>query len=263
MADKKNEAPDDLLANLGIALPPAIGESNARQPLGPPQGYYSDVQAMDPAKAGFQPYINGDEWMPATYNVEDRDRLKARMNGAGLYGTTGYQSGSWTREDANAYQQVLEAANATLVRDDNVVIDNIAQEVKKGPRVAGPRAPLVNVISDPESIRQIVRKSAFDLIGQRLNPDEEERIINAYRSYQSGANQAEYAAGVSGGQVNQPMSAQDFAEGQIESTRTGEVQAERGMDFLDGLMQSVGSTQIQGPATYTGKGLPTPGQEVV
>lgn len=257
---------EEELAGLGIALPamPAFGQANARQPLGPPSGYYQDVQAQDPTKANFQPYISGDQWMPATYNVEDRDLLKARMNAAGLYGTAGYQSGSWTADDARAYQTVLEAANATLVRDDNVVIDNIAQEVRKGPRVAGPRAPLVNVVSDPETIRQVVRKSAFDLTGKRLNTDEEQRIIESYRAYQSGANDAEYNAGLTGGTVSAPMSAQDFAESQIEATHAEEVQGVKGMNFLDKLMQSVGATQIQAPPNYRGAGLPqVSGEEVM
>lgn len=258
MAKEKKEAPADPLAGLNLPAAPQIAAGNVRQPLGPPTGYYGDMGA-----AGFVPYVNGDEWVPATYNVEDRDRLKYRMNQAGLYGTAGYQSGSWTRDDANAYQQVLEASNATLTRDDNVVIDNIANEVKKGPRVQGPRAPLVSKISNPDDIRAVIKDSAFSLIGQRLSAAEEDRLVAMYQQREQAENQATYAAGAAGGTVTGAPSAQAFAEAQIEQLRPGEVGVHQHLAAFEKILGSMGA-MAQATPEYQGGGLPhVQGSEVL
>lgn len=254
MAEDKKPAADPL-AGINITPPPMAVSGSARQPLGPPQGYYQDQTALDPTKAAFQPYINGDEWMPATYEAADRDRLKARMNAAGLYGTSGYQSGSWTREDANAYQIVLESANATLVRDENVVIDNIASEVTKSPRVQGPRAPLVSKISNPDDIRAVIKDSAFSLIGQRLSAAEEDRLVALYQQREQAENQSTYAAGAAGGTVTGAPSMQAFAESQIEALRPGDVGAHQHLEAFEKILGSMG-TMVEETPTYKGQGLP-------
>lgn len=273
---KKEEKPatSDRLSRIEqfLASAPTIAAGNARQPLGPPQGFYDEQGAVladlgRPRDPSFMPYVTGDEWVPA-FNVppEDRDRLKARMNAAGLYGAGGYQPGSWTREDANAYQLVLESANGMGVRDPTVVIDNIASEAIKSPRVAGQRAPLVNRVPDQTTIRNVVRDTALTLTGMRLAPEQEENIVAAYRSYVSGLNQQEYALGQTGGPggvTNTPMAVEDFAEGQLEAINPEGVQRERGLDFMDKLLQSATRTTVPPPDQYQGEGLPRVGDEVV
>jgi hypothetical protein len=247
----------------------SVGEVGARQPLGPPQGFYEDQASFmaaggRPRDPSFKPYVNGDEWQPAfRIPPEERDRLKARMNAAGLYGTAGYQSGSWTREDANAYQQVLEASNALGIADANVVIDNIAEEVRRGPRAQGPRAPLVSRISNPDDIRAVIRKSAYDLTGSRLSDEEEARLISMYQGTQGAADQAAYgAAGGAGGTVTEAASPQNFAAAQIERMRPGEVATHRHLEAFEKILQSMGTLAPETP-TYAGEGLPKAGGEVL
>lgn len=255
------------LGALGLPSMPTIGAGNARQPLGPPQGFYTEQAMVNPALAGFQPYVSGDEWVPA-YNLSpaDRDRLKARMNAAGLYGTSGYASGTWTQEDANAYQAVLESANGMGVRDAEVVIDNLAESAKRGPRVAGPRAPLVSRVSNPDDIRSVLRKAAYDLTGSRLSDEEEQRLISTYQGQQSAASQAEYAAGGaapgSSTAVTQEAGMQTFAEAQIESMRPGDVAAHRHLDAFERILGSLGP-MVAPTENYTGQGLPNAGSQEV
>jgi hypothetical protein len=273
VADKKKAAPappEDPLAAFGIQMPvmPTIGAGNARQPLGPPQGFFTEQAAANPALAGFQPYVNGDEWVPGyTLSFDDRDRLKSRMNAAGLYGTTGYQSGSWTAEDANAYQTVLESANGMGQRDPEVVIDNLANEARKTPRVKGPRAPLVSRITNPDDIRAVIRQSAYDLTGSRLSDEEEQRLISMYQGQQGASSQAEYAAGGaapgSATTVTQEASPQNFAAAQIERMRPGEVASHRHLDAFEKILQSMGTLAPETP-TFAGEGLPkTAGEKVL
>lgn len=260
MADKK---PSDPLAGFNFTPPPMAVAGSTRQPLGPPSGYYQEQALVNPELAGFQPYVQGDQWTPA-YNLtpEDRDRLKARMNAAGLYGTSGYQSGTWTNEDSNAYQTVLEAANGMGQRDPEVVINNIASEATKGPRTQGPRAPLVSKISNPDDIRAVIKDSAFSLIGQRLSAEEEERLVAMYQQREQAENQATYAAGGAGGTVTGVPSMQAFAEGQIEALRPGAVGAHQHLAAFEKILGSLG-TMVEPTENYRGQGLPQAGQAEV
>lgn len=261
MADKKTApAATDLLAGINIAAPPMISSGNVRQPLGPPQAYYTEQAMFNPALAGFQPYVDGDEGTPGySMSSDDRDRLKSRMNAAGLYGSEGYTSGSWNPDDARAYKYVLETANMMGQRDAEVVIDNLASEATKGARIQGPRAPLVSRVSNPDDIRAVLRETAYSLTGSRLSNEEEQRLISAYQATQGASNQAEYAAGGgapgSTSTVTNAASPQSFAEAQIEQMRPGEVASHRHLDAFEKILGSMGSLASETP-TYQGAGLP-------
>lgn len=250
---------EDMLAGLGIAPPPMIAAGNTRQPLGPPQAFFTEQAIANPELAGFQPYLDGDEGVPGySMNSEDRDRLKARMNAAGLYGTNGYTSGSWNPDDAQAYKYVLETANFMGVRDPEVVINNIADNAKAGGRVQGPRAPLVSQVSNPDTIRAVLREASYSLTGSRLSPEEEQRLISLYQGYEHGADAAAYAAGGTGGPggtVTQAPSMQGFAEAQIEQMRPQEVASHRHLDAFEKILGSMGTLADATP-TYKGQGLP-------
>lgn len=271
MADKKTPAPapEDPLAAFGLNLGPipTISAGNARQPLGPPQGFYTEQAIADPKLAGFEPYVNGDEWVPAyTYSPEDRDRLKSRMNAAGLYGTTGYSSGTWTADDARAYQTVLESANGMGQRDADVVIDNLANSARAGARVQGPKAPLVSRITNPDDIRAVLRQSAYDLTGSRLSDADEQRLIAAYQGQQTAADQAANAgAGGAPGSattVTNEASMQNFANAQIEQMRPGDVATHRHLAAFEKILQSMGTLAPETP-TYAGGGMGKGGGEVL
>lgn len=261
MADSKK--PADPLGGFNFTPPPMTATGTARQPLGPPQGYYQEQALVNPALAGFTPYVQGDEWVPA-YNLttEDRDRLKARMNQAGLYGSSGYQSGTWTTEDSNAYQIVLEAANGMGQRDPEVVINNIASEATKGPRVQGPRAPLVSKISNPDDIRAVIKDSAFSLIGQRLSAADEDRLVAMYQQREQSENQGAYGAAGDGGTVTGAPSMQAFAESQIETLRPSEVGVHQHLAAFEKILGTMNASAPETP-TYKGAGLPDAGGEVL
>lgn len=274
MADKQPAAASNLDAVLALIQGAQLStsEANARQPLGPPVDFYND-QAQFMAAGGrprdpnFKYFVTGDEWQPAfKIPPEERDRLKARMNAAGLYGAGGYASGSWTREDANAYQQVLEAANAMGVSDANVVIDNIANEARSGARVQGPRAPLVSRISNPDDIRAVLRDSAYSLTGSRLSDEDEQRLIAMYQGQQTAADSAANAgAGMAAGSsttVTNEASPENFAAAQIERMRPGEVATHRHLEAFEKILGSMGTLAAETP-TFAGEGLPRPNAEVL
>lgn len=260
-ADKKAQpaAPSGLDAILQqIQSMPAPAAGATRQPLGPPTEFYGERAAVAPGTAGFTPFLKGDEWTPAYAPPEIRARLQAKMNAAGLYGTAGYQPGVWTNDDAGAYQVILETANARGVADPEQALDLFAAEARvTNPKAKAPRAPLVVSYADPEAVRQVVRKSALDMLGQRLGNADESRIVQAYQAYTTQSQQAQYAASNPegmGGSYTEPMSAQAFAQAQVEATDPGQLGAQRYLDAFGEITKSLG-TLVSAPRTTSGGGV--------
>jgi hypothetical protein len=241
-----------ILAQLG---PPPTVDTDKRQPLGPPTAFYGERAAAGVAPApGFQPFLQGDQWVPASQPSENRARLQAKMNAAGLYGTQGYIPGVWTNDDAAAYQVVLENANATGVSDPERALDLFAQQARvKSPKAKQPRAPLVVQYADPESIRQVVRDSSLTMLGKRLSDAEEQRIISGYQAYTAAGQRQAYAAGGDqygeggGGSVTKPMGYDEYARAQIESSHPAELGAQRYLDGFGAIVKSLGTVVNQPP----------------
>lgn len=270
---KEEKAPStgDRLARLEQFLsqaPTAAAAAGGDVPrtLGPSESFFTRRATDRPEMAGFKPFKTNDEWLPAyNYTPEDRARLQYRMNSVGLYGTAGYQPGPWTQEDATAFTRILEYANATGIQNPEEALDDFAQAQRLGPRVQGARAPLVSQVSNPDTIRSVLRETAYSLTGQRLSDADEQRLISIYQGREQSADAAVYAAGGTGGPggtVTGPASPQAFAEAQIESMRPGEVATHRHLEAFEKILGSMGTLADTTP-TYQGAGLPNEQAEVL
>jgi hypothetical protein len=229
------------LSALGIA--PAGAQ---RRPIGPPAEVMAASTTLPP---DFVPWLDGDEWEPAYgYSPEARARLKAYLASAGLYGQGGPSSagGAWTGEDAEALTTVLEFANGSGISDISTAAKEFATLAQTmGPAAKKPRAPLVNRVSNPESVRQVVRSTSLRLTGRRLSPDEEQRIIQGFLGQESAYNQAEYAAEGGGGTVTEPLSVDEYVGVRLENAPGAG--AQRYLDAFKQIHQSLTGTITQGP----------------
>jgi hypothetical protein len=161
-------------------------------------------------------------------------------------------------KDADSYAVILETANARGVADPEQALDLFAAEARvTNPKAKAPRAPLVTQYADPEAVRQVVRKSALDMLGQRLSDADESRIVQAYQAYTTQSQQAQYAASNPegmGGSYTEPMSAQAFAQAQVGATNPQQLGAQRYLDAFGEIAKSLG-TLVNAPRTTSGGGV--------
>ena len=226
------------------------GAQQLPQTLGAPEQFFQREAPNLPP--GFQPWRDGDEALPGRWDRNDKARLQAMMNAAGLYGGKTIRTGDWTREDATALREVLEFANYEGIDNINEAVRRYAETATtKGIASRQPRAPLVVSAANPEAVRQTVRATSLNLMGRRLSDAEEARLVQGFIAQQTGAQRAEYGAADAGGTVTAPLSAEQYATSQLEGTV--EAGDRRYLDAFDRILKSATSTMVGGP-TLTGTG---------
>lgn len=233
------------------------GTIQKRAPIGAPEEFYTpgyqerqlEGERLPP---GFEPWRDGDEAMPGTWGRNEKARLQAMLNAAGLYAGKAYRAGDWGRDDATALKEVLEFANYQGIDNINEAVRRYA-ETATTESLAGraPRAPLVVSAANPEAVRQTVRATALNLMGRRLSDAEEARLVQGFIAQDTGAQQAQYGAGAAGGSFTEPLTAEQYATSQLEGT--AEAGDQRYLDGFEKILKSATSTMVQGP-TLTGQG---------
>lgn len=232
-----------------------FGAAAITKPLGPNQAAISGAQAAGNIPAGFQPWMEEDEWMPASLAPDDQGRIKAYLAKAGFYGTGGYVPGGWTVDDASAMKSVLAYANTRGLSDPLAAAREYATTmVTEGVQAKAPPAPLVTRFANPEAVRQVVRKSSMDLLGMRLSDAEEARLVGGFQAQYQEAQRAQHAAGAAdaGGSFTEAMDAETYAESQLQGT--DQAGARRYLDAFDGIVASLGPT-VAGPKLSEGGGV--------
>lgn len=260
MADKKAKGPSKVEQLLAGGPPSLIQTISPRAPLGPPEGYYTGPTArLDPVTQGtFTPYYDGDEWEPRTTDPKERARLQALMNRAGLYGEANgnFPAGRWGREEATAYKQVLEEANAAGTADvDSVLQGLITSAETVGLKGKTPKQPLVSARTNPESIRQTLRKTSLLLTGMRLSDEEERRIIDGYTGLESAAAAQRQSVADSevGGSYTEAPSVEEYATSQLENTP--QAAAQRYLDAFEKIHASLTGNITEGARFTEGGGV--------
>lgn len=213
---QKDQQPKQSLADRVVAAagpPPALADTkDLRRPIGLPE------QTLAETHPGFKPFIQGDEYGPQNLSPADRLRIQLIMNRTGLL-SDDYSPGVWDPRSADAYQNVLALGNSMGTRDIEAVLGEYSMQAQTyGTKVKKPRAALTVSYANPESVRQVVRESSYKMLGARLGDAEEQALVSAYQSQYLAAQQAQYAAtGEGGGSYTEPMSAQEFAQGQLQA----------------------------------------------
>jgi hypothetical protein len=262
-APKKTTAasPDDVLADIGMPAfdPSMFAAPGQRAPIGAPEEFFGAAyqeKMQDPTermRPGFEPWRDGDEGLPGTWDRNSKARLQAMMLSAGLYSEGEVPAaGAWRASDAAAMRKVLEYANYEGIDDINEAVRGYAQISSASPeRATAARAPLTVKYANPEAVRQVVRQSSLNLLGRRLSDEEEARLVSGFQSQYAGAQRAEYAAGETGGAVTQPLGPEEYAASQLEGTP--EAGDQRYLSAFEKMVQTMTSTVVEGPR-LTGKG---------
>jgi hypothetical protein len=246
MAPKPKDQPqqgslaDRIIAGQGPMPTLEVEDKDTRRPIGLPE------ETLAETRPGFKPFITGDEYGPGSLSPADRLRIQLIMQRSGLLGED-YSPGVWDPRSANAYQNVLALANSMGTRDVEAVLGEYALQAQTyGTKVKKPRAALTVSYANPESVRQVVRDSSYKLLGRRLGDSEESALVSAYQSQYVAAQQAQYAAtGEGGGSYVEPMSMEDFAQGQLEARP--EASQQRYLQAFDKAMEVFTGTVVPVP----------------
>lgn len=207
-----------------------------------PDTYYEDYSYVggQPLPVNFtrnvQPrYFDGDQWNPANLGVDELLNLQSALDAAGLY-SGDYILGVWGPNDANAYERLLSAANASG-EDDKTTLQRAVTNAKQ--KKGRERAPLTIKLTNPDDIKSIANKVASDLYGGNLPTEDLDAIVAGFQGLESGAQTAAYdMAGGSGGTVTAPPDVSTFAESQIRQTRPVEVAQQGFVNALDDVLST-------------------------
>lgn len=156
-----------------------VQEERPRRPIGVPEDYR--VPGPTVGSAPTPPlYFAGAEWEPAKRPPWAVAGLQEDMVRAGLLNAKDYRRGAWDAQSANAYEQVLAAANASG-RDAHTMLGLMIQGAPPDAGERDTRPTLVLNLTHPDDIRSIVNRTAVSTIGRRLRPEETESYVAAYQ----------------------------------------------------------------------------------
>jgi hypothetical protein len=228
-------------------------------PIGGPETFFTPAYQekmqgpTERMRPGFEPWRDGDEGLPGTWDRNSKARLQSLMLAAGLYGKGEVPAaGAWRASDAAAMRKVLEYANYEGIDDINEAVRGYAQISSQSPENAtAARAPLTVKYANPEAVRQVVRQSSLNLLGRRLSDEEEAKLISGFQAQSVGAQRAEYAADATGGAATAPLSAESYAESQLGGT--AEAGDQRYLSAFDKMVKTMTGTVVEGPR-LSGKG---------
>ena len=187
-----------------ITGPPTLGVPGSYRPK--PLDFFTNPfkpPTQEQVQQYVQPslYVLGDESRPASWGEERIIDLQAQMVDAGVLKANKYQRGVWDPASREAYQKLLEMANAAGTSVDTALANYRQMAAKYGrPEDAeSPRQPLVIRRQDPESLRALLGSVATKTMAGALTKEEEDRFIATFNQMSEDAQRAEYIASGSGG----------------------------------------------------------------
>lgn len=232
-----------------IASGPVAAPQDARAPIGVPPGYVATKKGAptrDYADPGRIPggaartdttvvtspgvdtlvpptFYDGDEYLPAQMSAEDRARLQMKMYELGILDQD-FQVGVWDGPTRLAYRSVLEFANASGITDAQAAMDEYGQtmDVSKAKRN---RPPLVIRQTSPEDIRRVAQNVATQILGERADEKQVDRIVAAYQTAEATYQRQAYDATYESGTVTEPPTVETFAEDQLKERNPTEAGA--------------------------------------
>jgi hypothetical protein len=124
-------------------------------------------------------YVQGDEWIPGNWSPEQIADVQAALKAAGWLSGS-YRAGVWDTKSANAFENVLAAANASGLSWEEVLSMAAASGAGGGGSDGNARLGPAPISDD--DIKALAQKMAQGVLGRNLRTDELERFIPAFRS---------------------------------------------------------------------------------
>lgn len=221
----------------GNIVPFGAQRSTGSMMLGPGDPLHGVDTVLVPPR-----YFDGSQYDPAGLSAEKIARIQQDMVDAGLYPSNAkIRKGVWTDIDAEAYQQVLAHANQ---RGLDVV--QSMSELRRNPQSedTSPRQLPVYNITNPTDLVDVFTKAAQDVIGRKVDPEQLQRMVDAYHQAELAPQQQHaVATGVGtdegvgpGGTITDAPSPTSFAEDQIRRAAPIEAGAHDVVNQFDSLL---------------------------
>jgi hypothetical protein len=222
-------------------------------------------------------YFKDDEFRPANFHPTEISSIQQELAFVGLYQDNDYVvAGDWGPDTAAAFKRLLGYANqhGMTWRD---ALANIRAGIGAG--APGPggeggggggggggtgggggrfridesgnivpiaedipeRAPLVARTTDPRTVALVMREAAMNLLGEGLNNETTQGLVQAFNQMEVQRQQAAYDTQLTGGTVVDIPSTEAFAQAELESKYPEQVKAWRMTEFGQNALQLLAS----------------------
>lgn len=185
-------------------------------------------------------YVQGDEYKPGDF--EKIKRLQGLMYAANMYGSEGeFVVGVWGPDDIVAYKNVLAAANANFMSDEewlNAAIANPSMRIK----AKQSRAPLKVVLTDPDDLKAVMDSTARTVFGRNIELPEEFKnsLIGSFHEIQRQRQIQNYNIDEVGGEIVDSPNPSSYVEQRIKEQYPVQSQYDEVADVMNTVFQSLG-----------------------
>jgi len=208
------------------------------------QGYREadTVYDVEAGVIGIAPrYRNGDELIPLKLGTEFVASANILMMRAGLLGKD-TATGVWLDKSVNAFKQVLAYANRTGLTWQGALEEMAGAGDASGLNDTGSgRAPFQARLSNPDDLKEVVKQTAFNVLGGKGFVDEDQ-LNEIVSSFQEKELTFQKRAHGGGGVIEEPPSLDTAALAQLKETDPDGYQAaqfSRYGKLLEGLIGGV------------------------
>lgn len=218
---KARDAQDDEFGGKGG--PPTAAPDDENPLLGVQPGYSIPGQRrgrVTGPEGAIADYFNGTRY--PRYRQADLDapktqqwdgdriaQMQQELIAAGLLSKKGYKLGKYDEPTRAAYKNLLEYANQSGI-DAASALREYASTPTVGGDGGSERQPFVAEPLNPLDIKDVIAKTAPDVLGRNLSEDEQNAVVAAYNSILVGAQKTAYNANETGGTAPQPPSVAAF-----------------------------------------------------
>ena len=227
--------------------PSPIGVPDDYVPNQNPNGPNYPIDALGPGGPNtFQNplYMEGSEFsMLANMTPQQIAAIQAQLEGLGIISdfTPGVMDGS----TVSGFGNLLALSNLNG-QTWQQMMTTLGEAGGLNGGSGGPtRAPLVTRTSNPETLRRYLRRAVVEMTGSSQSPDIDiDQMVEAYQAIERSHQENLYNAQVTGGEVVEPPSVDEFVQGELEEDFGVEIQANSIAERAGSLLGKIAGGQV-------------------